>query len=81
MQLHPSIPRPLIAGNDLLSNIGYESIDYKINDIFITETAVPHNPRQVITKIGQKRKKMSKPTKIQIISIKAMISRYQAYID
>ena len=56
MQMHPSIPRPLMAGNDLLSSIMYDSIDYKINGIFLTETAVPHNPRQVITKIGQKRK-------------------------
>ena len=56
MKLYDSIPRPLLSGNDVLSNVMYDDIDYRINDVFITETAVPHRPRQVISEIGQKRK-------------------------
>jgi hypothetical protein len=56
MKLYESIPHPLMMVNDLLNHVKYENIEYRINDVFITETALPHNPRQVMSKIGQKRK-------------------------
>ena len=56
MKLYDGIPHPILAGNDLLSNVRYDDIVYRIDDIFITEPATPYKERQVISKIGQKRK-------------------------
>ena len=33
MKLYDSIPRPLLSGNDVLSNVMYDDIDYRINDV------------------------------------------------
>lgn len=56
MQFYDSIPKPLMTGSELLGNVMYDEIRYRVDDIFLTETAVPYKPRQVVTKIGQKRK-------------------------
>lgn len=82
MQLHESIPTPLITGNELLCNVYYQDINYRVDDIFITETAVPRNPRQVLSQIGQKRKinLVMTGTVLNSVKVKETIINRQAKI-
>ena len=58
MKFYKGIPPALMTGVEMINSVEiYDHIDYRINDIFITEPAHPkQQKKQVITQIGQKRK-------------------------